>query len=172
MTDFKMPKELDERLVRYVVRDRERGSGYENVCMVWGKKKGPTFHDPFWKLEGKGTATYRIMSTLKIGDNRWLVAMFIPNNYLGLSEYIVAEYWGSTLIDYTPAPEMQDTFIVKSTATSERILADFAEDKQTGKLTVDWVVLRPVDLPQTHVEVFDQRTIHLNKGKPAWTPKI
>lgn len=157
MQEFKMPKELDESLVRYVIRNRERGSGYEHVRMVWGKKKGPTFHDPFWKLKGQGTATYSIISTLNIGDDRWLVALFIPNSYLGASEYMVAEYHAGQLVSYTPAPEMHDTFIVKSNATSERILADFAEDEQTGKLTVAWCVLRPIDLPQTHVDVFDKR---------------
>lgn len=157
MKEFKMPKELDERLISYVIRNRERGSGYENVRMIWGKKKGPTFHDPFWKLEGSGTATYRIMSTLQIGDDHWLVAMFIPNSYLNATEYVVAEYKAGKLVTFTAAPEMQDTFIVKTNATSERIIADFSEDKATGKLSVAWCVLRPVDLPQTHAEVFDLR---------------
>lgn len=159
MAAFKMPKELDNSLVCYVTRNRERGSGYENVCMVWGKKKGPTFHDPFWKLKGRGTATYRIISTLQIGDDRWLVAMFIPNSYLGVSEYMVAEYHGTELIDYTVPPELHNLFIVKSDSTSERIIADFSEDDATGKLTVAWCVLRPVELPQSHVDVFDTRNL-------------
>lgn len=155
MQEFKMPTGLDERLIGYVTRNRERGSGYENVRMVRGNEKGPKVHDPFWKLKGQGTATYHILSTLLIGDNRWLVALFIPNSYLGVPEYMVAEYHGDQLVSYTVPPEMHDMFLVKTKSTSDRIIADFACDEATGKLSVAWCVLRPVELPQSHVDVFD-----------------
>lgn len=156
MQEFKMPKKLDESLVCFVTRNRERGSGYEHVRMVMGDKKGPKVHDQFWKLKGRGTATYSIISTLNIGDDRWLVAMFIPNSYLGVPNYMVAEYHAGQLVTYTIPPEMHSMFIVKSESTSERIIADFARDKTTGKLSVAWCVLRPVELPQSHIDVFNK----------------
>lgn len=157
MNEFKMPSTVDAMLVGHVTRNRERGSGYATVRIVWGKKKGPSVTDPFWKLKDKGTATYHIMSTLQIGDDRWLVAMFIPNSYLNLSNYLVAEYHKGELVTYYPAPELQGTFIVKSKSTKERIVADFSEDNTTGRLRCDWMVLRPADYPRADFEVFDKR---------------